>query len=72
MSSRGKRLAAAALAWLVTGTLACGGGDDGCDAFVTINASPEECEIRAERFGCRSFEVDGPSCGLLGCVRCEP
>ncbi|MDG2306883.1 MAG: hypothetical protein P8R42_20010 [Candidatus Binatia bacterium] len=72
MPSRRNRLAAiAATMWLATTGLACGGGDDGCDGFVTINARPEECEIRAERFGCSTFEVDGPSCGLFGCIRCE-
>ena len=55
--------------WLATTGLACGGGDDGCDGFVTINARPEECEIRAERFGCSTFEVDGP---LVRALRMHP
>ena len=58
---------------LVAGALVsgCGGGSDSCDGFVTINAPPEECQARAESLGCTAVEVDGPTCGLFGCVRCE-
>jgi hypothetical protein len=49
---------------------ACGGGDD-CSGFISVNASPAECEALAERFGCSGFDVEGPGgCGLLGCVSC--
>jgi hypothetical protein len=47
------------------------GSDDGCSGFISINASPERCAELAEEFGCGSFEVTGPSCGLVACARCE-
>lgn len=55
------------IAVLVAG--GCGGGDD-CAGFISVNASPAECQALAERFGCSSFDVDGPSCGLVACARC--
>jgi len=55
---------------LALAAAACGGGDDGCAGYITINATPEQCAQIAERFGCTSYEVDGPSCGLTACVTC--
>lgn len=55
---------------LALAAAACGGGDDGCAGYITINATPEQCAEIAERFGCTSYEVDGPSCGLTACVTC--
>jgi hypothetical protein len=57
-------------ATLAAGGWACGGGND-CAGFITINVTPAECEARAKQFGCPSFEVNGPSCGLSGCASCE-
>lgn len=48
----------------------CGSGD-GCAGFISINVSPARCAELAEDFGCEGFEVDGPSCGLFACARCE-
>ncbi len=59
-----------ALAGLLLLVASCGGNGDDCDGFVTINAPVEECNARAERLGCDTVEVDGPRCGLFGCVRC--
>jgi hypothetical protein len=47
------------------------GSDDGCSGFISINASPDRCAELAEDLGCGSFEVTGPSCGLVACARCE-
>jgi hypothetical protein len=60
---------ALALAALLAATCGCGGGDD-CGGFISINASPDECAALAMKFGCQSFEVDGPNCGLLACTTC--
>lgn len=56
---------------LLVGATGCGGGSDDCDGFVSINGRPEECNARAEALGCSTVEIDGPSCGLFGCVRCD-
>jgi hypothetical protein len=48
-----------------------GCGSDDCGGFVSINASPERCAEIAEELGCGSFEVTGPTCGLVACARCE-
>ena len=57
---------------LALGAAACGGGgDDGCAGYITINATPEQCADIAERYGCASYAVDGPSCGLTACVTCN-
>ena len=55
---------------LVAGVTACGGDDD-CSGYITINATAAECARIAEQFGCTSFDVDGPSCGLTACATCE-
>lgn len=55
---------------LALGVAACGGGDS-CEGYITINATPEECARIAEQFGCTSFDVSGPSCGLTACATCE-
>jgi hypothetical protein len=55
---------------LVLGAAACGGGGD-CAGFISVNATPAQCEALAEQFGCPSFEVDGPNCGLSACATCE-
>lgn len=55
---------------LAATTAACGSGDD-CAGFITINATPQQCAEMAERFGCASFEVEGPSCGLTACASCD-
>lgn len=55
----------------LAGTLVAGcGGGDGCTGFVSVNVSPAECERLAAKFGCSSFDVDGPTCGLAGCATC--
>lgn len=59
-----------AMAGLLLVGAGCGGNGDDCDGFVTINAPVEECNARAERLGCDTVEVNGPTCGLFGCVRC--
>jgi hypothetical protein len=61
---------ALALAALLAATAGCGGGGDDCGGFISINASPDECAALAMKFGCQSFEVDGPNCGLLACATC--
>ena len=38
---------------------------------VAINATPAECARIAEQFGCTSYDVTGPSCGLTACATCE-
>ncbi|MBM4266973.1 MAG: hypothetical protein FJ144_10215 [Deltaproteobacteria bacterium] len=63
-------LAVAVVAAFALAMSSCGGDDD-CSGFVSINAPPERCMELAEEFGCESFEVDGPSCGLVACARCE-
>lgn len=56
---------------LLLAASACGGGDDGgCAGYITINATPEQCAAIAEKYGCASYEVTGPSCGLTACVTC--
>ena len=56
---------------LLLAASACGGGDDGgCAGYITINATPEQCAAIAEKYGCTSYEVTGPSCGLTACVTC--
>lgn len=68
--ARGWRGLGVVLAFAV-GLAACGGSDDGgCAGYITINATPEQCARIAERFGCASYEVNGPSCGLTACVTC--
>jgi hypothetical protein len=68
------RVAKVATRWTVLAAslilAACGSGDD-CSGFVSINASPERCAQIAEELGCGSFEVTGPTCGLVACARCE-
>ncbi len=59
-----------ALALALAAPACGGGGDGGCAGYITINATPEQCAEIAERFGCTSYEVDGPSCGLTACVTC--
>jgi hypothetical protein len=49
---------------------ASGCGSDDCSGFISVNATPEECQRLAQQFGCSSFDVEGPSCGLLGCASC--
>lgn len=63
-------LRAAALAGLVASAAACGGGD-GCAGYITINATPDQCEAMAKEFGCPSFQVMGATCGLSGCATCD-
>ncbi len=71
MDLRTRGAAVLAAGWLVVGSLGCGGGSgNDCDAFVTINAATENCQARAERFGCSTFDADGARCGLFGCVQC--
>jgi hypothetical protein len=55
---------------LLLAASACGGGDDGCAGFISINATPEQCAALSAQYGCASFEVDGPSCGLNACATC--
>ena len=62
-------MAALALLAGVLGASAC--GSDDCGGFFSVNASPERCAEIAEEFGCGSFEVTGPTCGLVACARCE-
>jgi hypothetical protein len=57
-----------ALALLLAAS-ACG-GDDGCAGFISINATQEQCAALAAQYGCSSFEVEGPSCGLKACATC--
>jgi hypothetical protein len=59
-----------ALPFVLSLAVGCGGGD-GCSGFFSINVSPARCAALAEDFGCEGFEVEGPSCGLLACARCE-
>jgi hypothetical protein len=56
---------------LALGAAACGGGGDSCEGYITINATPAECARIAEQFGCTSYDVTGPSCGLTACATCE-
>jgi len=68
---RGSRaLALLATLALAAGAAACGGGDD-CSGFISVNATPEQCQRLAEQYGCAGFEVEGPTCGLTACARCE-
>jgi hypothetical protein len=56
---------------LALAAAACGGGgDDDCAGYITINATPEQCAAIAEKYGCASYDVTGPSCGLTACVTC--
>lgn len=67
---RGDGLArAAALAVALATAAGCGGGD--CTGFVSVNASPAECERLARQSGCNAFDASGPSCGLSGCATCD-
>ena len=61
---------ALALAALLAAASGCGGGGDDCGGFISINASPDECAAIAMKFGCQSFEINGPNCGLLACANC--
>ena len=68
---RRARLRLAALVIAASAALAACGGGDNCSGFIGINAPAAECEALAEKFGCTNFDVEGPTCGLFGCARCE-
>jgi hypothetical protein len=55
---------------LVLALLGSGCGSDDCSGVLTFNVNEAECESLADRFGCSSFEIDGPRCGLFGCASC--
>lgn len=51
--------------------LPAGCGGDDCAGFISVNATPAQCERLAEEFGCASFDAQGDNCGLTACARCE-
>jgi hypothetical protein len=60
----------AALLVTAVAVAAPGCGGDDCSGVLSFNVDPAECESLAEQFGCSSFDIDGPSCGLFGCATC--
>lgn len=70
MTARSAPRATLLVVVLLAPVLAACGSDD-CSGFISVNATPAQCERLAEEFGCASFDVEGDNCGLTACARCE-